>query len=168
MKYFDKVPAVLLLQDGTFFQGLSAGRIGTTWGEICFNTGMTGYQEVFTDPSYFGQILVMTHVHIGNYGVKASEMESSRVRINGLVRNYTNLFSRHQADASIQEYLLEQNLIAISDIDTRQLVRHIRNRGAMNAIISSETTDRDELMARLREVPSMAGLELASQVSTAA
>lgn len=167
MKYFDKVPAVLLLEDGTHFHGQSAGRIGTTTGEVCFNTGMTGYQEVFTDPSYFGQILVMTNAHIGNYGAFRDDQESSGVKINGLVvRNFTNLFSRKQADSSIQEYLLEQNLIGISDIDTRQLVRHIRSRGAMNAVISSETTDLEALTERLRQTPSMDGLELASQVST--
>jgi carbamoyl-phosphate synthase small subunit len=128
---------------------------------------MTGYQEVFTDPSYFGQILVMTNAHIGNYGALNSDAESARVRINGLVvRNFTNLYSRRMADSSIQEYLLEQNLIAISDIDTRQLVRHIRSKGAMNAIISSETTDLEVLRERLASVPSMDGLELASQVST--
>jgi len=167
MKYFEKVPAVLLLQDGTHFYGQSAGRIGTTWGEICFNTGMTGYQEVFTDPSYFGQLLVMTNAHIGNYGALQTDAESASTRINGLVvRNFTNLYSRKMADSSIQEYLLEQNLIGISDIDTRQLVRHIRSKGAMNAIISSEMTDLDILRERLAAVPSMDGLELASQVST--
>ena len=167
MKYFEKVPAVLLLEDGTHFSGQSAGKIGTTWGEICFNTGMTGYQEVFTDPSYFGQILIMTNVHIGNYGARAEDEESNGVKINGLVvKNFTNLFSRHQADSSIQEYLLNQNLIGISDVDTRALVRHIRSKGAMNAIISSETTDLEVLKEKLKAVPSMEGLELASQVST--
>lgn len=168
MKYFEKVPAILLLQDGTYFNGQSAGRIGTTYGEICFNTGMTGYQEVFTDPSYFGQLLVMTNAHIGNYGAMTADAQSAGTKINGLVvRNFTNLFSRKMADSSIQEYLLEQNLIAISDIDTRQLVRHIRSKGAMNAIISSEITDLEQLRARLEAAPSMDGLELASQVSTA-
>lgn len=167
MKYFEKVPAVLLLEDGTVFHGKSAGKIGTTTGEVCFNTSMTGYQEVFTDPSYFGQVLVMTNAHIGNYGAFDEDEESSGVKISGLVvKNFTNLFSRKMADSSIQEYLLEQNVIAISDVDTRALVRHIRSKGAMNCIISSETTDIDDLKARLAKVPSMEGLELASQVST--
>ncbi len=167
MKYFEKVPAVLMLEDGTHYSGQSAGRIGTTWGEICFNTGMTGYQEVFTDPSYFGQILIMTNVHIGNYGTLTADSESSGVKINGLVvRNFTNLFSRKMADASIQEYLLNQNLIGISDIDTRSLVRHIRSKGAMNAIISSESIDLEQLRHELNNAPSMGGLELASLVST--
>ena len=114
MKYFEKVPAVLLLEDGTVFHGKSAGKIGTTTGEVCFNTSMTGYQEVFTDPSYFGQVLVMTNAHIGNYGAFDEDEESSGVKISGLVvKNFTNLFSRKMADSSIQEYLLEQNVIAI-------------------------------------------------------
>jgi carbamoyl-phosphate synthase small subunit len=167
MKYFEKHPAVLILEDGTVFHGQSAGKIGTTWGEICFNTSMTGYQEVFTDPSYFGQILVMTNAHIGNYGTFHKDTESKGVKIAGLVvRNFTNVYSRKMADQSIQEYLLDENLIAIGDIDTRSLVRHVRSKGAMNAIISSETTDIETLKARLAEVPSMAGLELASKVST--
>ena len=167
MKYFDKVPAILLLEDGTVFRGQSAGKIGTTWGEICFNTSMTGYQEVFTDPSYFGQLLVMTNAHIGNYGTADSDMESDNVKISGLVvRNFTNLFSRKQADADIQQFLLDQNVIGISDVDTRALVRHIRDKGAMNGIISSDEADLSVLKKRLAAVPSMAGLELASKVST--
>jgi carbamoyl-phosphate synthase small subunit len=167
MKYFEKVPAVLLLEDGAVFYGKSAGKIGTTWGEICFNTSMTGYQEVFTDPSYFGQVLVMTNAHIGNYGTLKAESESDGVKIAGLVcRNFTNLFSRKGADQSVQEYLLSENLIAISDVDTRAIVRHIRSKGAMNCIISSETLDIEQLKKQMAKVPSMDGLELASKVST--
>lgn len=167
MENFEKVPAVLLLKDGTAFHGYSAGKIGTTTGEICFNTGMTGYQEIFTDPSYYGQILVMTNAHIGNYGTKADEVESEGIKISGLaVKNFTNLFSRRMTDNSIQDYLLDENLVAISDIDTRAIVRHIRNKGAMNCIISSETTDVTELQKKLAEVPDMNGLELSSKVST--
>ncbi|MFN0276932.1 MAG: carbamoyl-phosphate synthase domain-containing protein, partial [Chitinophagales bacterium] len=166
MENFEKVPAVLLLKDGTAFHGYSAGKIGTTTGEICFNTGMTGYQEIFTDPSYYGQILVMTNAHIGNYGTKADEVESEGIKISGLaVKNFTNLFSRRMTDNSIQDYLLDENLVAISDIDTRAIVRHIRNKGAMNCIISSETTDVTELQKKLAEVPDMNGLELSSKVS---
>lgn len=167
MKYFEKTPAVLLLEDGTTFYGKSAGKIGSATGEICFNTGMTGYQEIFTDPSYFGQIMVTTNAHIGNYGMRYEEDESHGVMIRGLVvKNFTNLYSRSLADTSIQEYLLENNLIAMSDVDTRALVMHIRSKGAMNAIISSDGRKVDELMEELRKVPSMAGLELSSQVST--
>lgn len=159
--------AYLLLEDGTLFKGRAAGKIGTTAGEICFNTGMTGYQEIFTDPSYFGQLMVMTNVHIGNYGVTQRERESGSIKIAGLIcRNYNVHYSRKRADESIQDYFEAESLVGICDIDTRALVRHIRSKGAMNAIISSEISDLDALRAKLAEVPQMAGLELASQVST--
>lgn len=167
MTHFTKLPAILLLADGTVFHGKAAGKIGTTAGEICFNTGMTGYQEIFTDPSYFGQIMVATNAHIGNYGIKNEEVESEKIQIAGLVcKNYNITYSRKQANESIQDYFQQQNIVGISDVDTRQLVRHIRDKGAMNAIISSEILDIDELKAKLDEVPSMDGLELSSQVST--
>jgi carbamoyl-phosphate synthase small subunit len=162
-----KLPAILLLADGTVFYGKAAGKIGTTTGEICFNTGMTGYQEIFTDPSYFGQIMVTTNAHIGNYGIMSDEVESNHIQIAGLVcKNYNIAYSRKQATESIQDYFTEQNIVSISDIDTRQLVRHIRDKGAMNAIISSEIMDIEELKKKLDEVPSMDGLELSSKVST--
>jgi carbamoyl-phosphate synthase small subunit len=167
MGNFASKPAILLLEDGTIFKGKSAGKIGTTTGEICFNTGMTGYQEVFTDPSYSGQLLVMTNAHIGNYGTKKVDMESESVKIAGLiVKNYTNDYSRPQADESIQDYLETNHLVGISDVDTRAIVRHIRSKGAMNAIISSEITDIENLKEQLAATPSMEGLELASTVST--
>ena len=167
MENFEKVPAVLLLADGTAFHGYSAGKIGTTTGELCFNTGMTGYQEIFTDPSYYGQILVMTNAHIGNYGTMAEEVESDSIKISGLaVKNFTNQFSRRKTTQTIQDYLIEESLVGISDVDTRAIVRHIRSKGALNCIISSETTDIDVLTAKLNEVPDMNGLELASRVST--
>ena len=160
-------PAVLLLADGTVFHGLAAGAIGTTTGEICFTTGMTGYQEVFTDPSYYGQLLVTTNAHIGNYGIKDAEIESDDIKINGLIcKNFTDAYSRVLADSSIQQYFEANNLVAICDVDTRALVRHIRDKGAMNGIISSETTDIPTLAAKLAQVPSMEGLELASKVTT--
>ncbi len=160
--------AVLLLEDGTVFYGKPAGKTGTTTGEICFNTGMTGYQEVFTDPSYYGQILVMTTDHIGNYGAKEAEAESDGIRIAGLVmKNFSgNAYSRPQASGSLQDYLERNHLVGISDLDTRAVVRHIRHKGAMNAIISSETTDLNVLKKKLKAVPSMAGLELSSKVTT--
>jgi carbamoyl-phosphate synthase small subunit len=167
MTYYTKLPAVLLLEDGTVYHGKAAGKIGTTTGEICFNTGMTGYQEIFTDPSYFGQIMVTTNAHIGNYGVHDEEIESGDIKISGLVcKNFNIAFSRKQSEKSIQDYFQEENIVGISDVDTRSLVRHIRDKGAMNAIISSEILDLDELKAKLAEVPSMDGLELSSQVST--
>lgn len=159
--------AILLLEDGTVFNGYAAGLIGTTTGEICFNTGMTGYQEIFTDPSYFGQILVTTTSHIGNYGVSNTEVESENVNISGLVcKKFSDVFSREFADGSLQEYFENKKVVAISDIDTRALVRQIRDKGAMNAIISSEEFDVAKLQAQLDKVPSMAGLELSSKVST--
>lgn len=167
MTTYTHLPAVLLLEDGTVYHGKAAGKIGTTTGEICFNTGMTGYQEIFTDPSYFGQIMVTTNAHIGNYGIADDENESSQIQISGLVcKNYNVTYSRKMGDKSIQNFFEDQNLVGISDIDTRSLVRHIRDKGAMNAIISSEILDVEELKNRLKEVPSMDGLELSSQVST--
>lgn len=167
MTNYSTLPAVLVLEDGTVFHGKAAGKIGTTTGEICFNTGTTGYQEIFTDPSYYGQIMVTTNAHIGNYGIDRDDEESGSIQIAGLVcKNYNISYSRKMADESIQNYFQEQNLVGISDIDTRSLVRHIRHKGAMNAIISSESLDVDTLKVRLREVPSMAGLELSSEVST--
>lgn len=167
MSDIQQVPAVLLLADGTVFHGLSAGKIGTTTGEICFNTGMTGYQEIFTDPSYYGQLMVMTNAHIGNYGIKRTESESYSIKINGLIcKNYTVPYHRPIGDQSIQTYFEEEALVGICSVDTRAIVRHIRSKGAMNAIISSETTDLKVLEQKLSEVPSMDGLELASAVST--
>ncbi len=161
--------AILLLDDGTVFHGKAAGIKGTATGEICFNTGMTGYQEIFTDPSYFGQIMVTTNVHIGNYGIKNAEAQSENIKINGLVcRSFNDKFSRPLGDSSIQEYFESNNTVAIYDLDTRSIVKKIRTQGAMNAIISSEVLDVEQLKKMLKEVPNMHGLELASQVSTKA
>src|SRR6185436_14677785 len=167
MKLIEKKPAILLLQDGTVFHGKAAGAIGTTTGEICFNTGMTGYQEIFTDPSYYGQLLVTTHVHIGNYGIHSEETESESIKIAGLIcRSFNVQFSRHAAFESIEDYFIRQKLVAISDVDTRAIVRHVRSKGAMNAIISSTITNIDELKTELAKCPPMEGLELSSKVST--
>jgi carbamoyl-phosphate synthase small subunit len=141
--------------------------VGTTGGELCFNTGMTGYQEVFTDPSYYGQVLIMNNVHIGNYGVKEADVESESVKIKGLIgRNLEELYSRKQAKGSLDEYLKAQHIVAIEGVDTRALVTKVREQGALNCLISSEIEDAEELKRKLAEVPSMAGLELASIVST--
>lgn len=159
--------AILVLQDGTYFEGNAIGKIGTTTGEICFNTGMTGYQEVFTDPSYFGQILVMTTDHIGNYGVHSEEVESDSIKIAGLVcKKFSPNFSRKLGSGSLDQYFTDNHLTGISDIDTRMLVAHIRETGAQNAIISSEILDVEALKVKLNEVPSMDGLDLAPSVST--
>lgn len=160
-------PATLLLADGHVFQGFSFGKKGTTTGEICFNTGMTGYQEVFTDPSYTGQVLIMNNVHVGNYGVKSGDVESDSIKIRGLIaRNLEEQFSRLQAEGNLNDYLVKNNIVAIEGIDTRALVAHIRTKGAMNCIISSEISDIAELKSELDKVPDMDGLELASTVST--
>jgi carbamoyl-phosphate synthase small subunit len=160
-------PAVLILEDGNIFYGKAFGKIGTATGEVCFNTGMTGYQEVFTDPSYYGQVLIMNSAHIGNYGVKAADVESDSVKVKAVIgRNLEDKYSRFMADASLQEYFEAQQVVAIDGIDTRALVAHIRTQGAMNCIISSETLDVEKLKADLKKVPSMDGLELASSVST--
>ena len=161
-------PAVLVLEDGTVFKGNAIGKIGTTTGEIAFNTGMTGYQEVFTDPSYWKQILIMNTAHIGNYGVHEDEIESDSMKISGLVvKKFSPTYSRPSAMGSLQEFMEKDECVGISDVDTRALVRHIRNQGAMNAIISSEDLDVESLKQKVKEVPSMAGLELSSQVSCA-
>jgi len=159
--------AILLLKDGTICYGTAFGAIGTTTGEICFNTGMTGYQEVFTDPSYYGQVLIMNSVHIGNYGVKDGDVESDGVKIKGLIgRNLEDQYSRKLANGSLEDYLVANKIVSIADVDTRALVSHIRTKGAMNCIISSEITDIEELKKKLAGVPDMNGLELASHVST--
>lgn len=160
-------PAILILTDGSVFTGTAFGKTGTATGEICFNTGMTGYQEVFTDPSYYGQVLVMNNVHIGNYGVKPTDVESDGVKVKAVIgRNLEEKYSRFMSDVSLQQYFEEQGVVAIDGIDTRSLVAHIRTQGAMNCIISSEQTDVEQLKAELDRVPSMSGLELASTVST--
>jgi carbamoyl-phosphate synthase small subunit len=162
-----QAPAILLLEDGTIHYGRAFGKKGTTCGEICFNTGMTGYQEVFTDPSYFGQIVIMNSVHIGNYGVKDEDIESDSVKIKGLIgRNLEELYSRKMAQGSLEDYLEKSNIVCIEDVDTRALVTHVRQKGAMNCIISSEILDVEELKKELAKAPPMAGLELASEVST--
>jgi carbamoyl-phosphate synthase small subunit len=160
-------PAILILEDGNVFHGKAFGKIGTTTGEICFNTGMTGYQEVFTDPSYYGQVVIMNNVHIGNYGINENEVESDSIKVKGIIgRNLEEQYSRFAADNSLQEYFEKQNIVAIDGIDSRALVIHIREAGAMNCIISSENENIEELKKILAEVPSMAGLELASKVSS--
>ena len=167
MEYKKRKKAILLLSDGTIFYGKSVYGEGTAFGEVCFNTGMTGYQEIYTDPSYFGQLMIMTNPHIGNYGVVNDESESDSVKISGLIcKNFSYNYSRELADSSLEEFLNKNNLFAISDIDTRALVSYIRDNGAMNAVITTDVDDIDSLSKKLAEVPSMEGLELASKVST--
>ena len=158
--------AYLLLEDGLLIEGIAIGKIGTSGGEICFNTGMTGYQEIYTDPSYYGQIIVNTTAHIGNYGAVDVEQESAHPTISGLVVNeFSTEFSRKSATESLQHYLETKGVVGITNIDTRMLVRYIRSKGAMNAIISSALSP-EELREKIKTVPSMDGLELSSIVTT--
>ena len=168
MKYKHRNKAFVLLADGTKFFGKSIGIEGSAFGEICFNTGMTGYQEIFTDPSYFGQIMVTTNTHIGNYGFLESESQWDQISISGLIcKDFSFSYSRPDAEMSLFEYLEKQKLVTISDVDTRALVNYIRENGAMNAVISTEIEKEKELIKKLQNSPSMSGLELASKVSTA-
>lgn len=167
MAYQQRKKALILLADGTIFHGKSVGIEGTATGEICFNTGMTGYQEIFTDPSYFGQLMVTTNAHIGNYGVHNDEVESDGIKISGLVcKNFSYITSRADSDGSLLDWFVKHNLVAISDVDTRALVSYIRDHGAMNAIISTEVDNINALKEQLANTPDMKGLELASKVST--
>ncbi len=161
------VPAYLYLEDGTFLKGKAFGAKGTSGGELCFNTGMTGYQEVFTDPSYTGQALIMNTVYIGNYGVKGDDVESDSVRVSAVIcKNISHRYSRMTADDSLENYFIKNNIVAIYDVDTRALVQHVRNKGAMNCVISTEISDPEALKAELVKVPDMDGLELSSVIST--
>ena len=167
MTYKTRRKALLLLADGTKFFGKAVGAEGTRFGEICFNTGMTGYQEIFTDPSYFGQLIVTTNAHIGNYGVQIEEAQSDGIKIAGLIcKNFSYDYSRPAADISLEQYLNDNDLFAISDVDTRALVNYIRENGAMNAVITTDVDNEAALRAELAALPSMEGLELASKVST--
>lgn len=170
MKYQERKKALLLLEDGTIFYGKAVGnKEGTAYGEVCFNTGMTGYQEIFTDPSYYGQLMVTTNAHIGNYGTHVDEVESDSIKIAGLIcKNFSYDYSRPAADKSLEDFLNDNKILAISDVDTRALVSYIRDNGAMNALISTKVDAIDNLKEELKNVPSMEGLELASKVSTAA
>jgi carbamoyl-phosphate synthase small subunit len=159
--------ALLLLKDGTLFRGKAYGKIGTCTGEIAFNTSMTGYQEIITDPSYTGQVLILNNCYTGNYGALAADTESNKVQISGLIcKNISNKDSRFMADQTLQEYLEANNVVCIYDIDTRALVAHVRDAGVMNCVISSEEKSIDELKAILAATPDMEGLELSSTVST--
>jgi len=167
MKYQKLKKAIILLADGTIFHGKAVGKEGSAFGEVCFNTGMTGYQEIFTDPSYYGQLMVTTNAHIGNYGVNNEEIESDSIKISGLIcKNFSYDFSRENADASLEDFLNDNNLLAISDVDTRSLVAYIRDNGAMNAVISTDVDNIEGLKKDLANIPNMDGLELASKVST--
>ena len=160
-------PAILLFEDGREFHGSSLGYIGETTGEICFNTGMSGYQEILTDPSYCKQIVTMTSPHIGNYGVNAEDIESDRIQVSGfIIKEATDIPSNWRSTQSIGNYLNEQKIVGIQNVDTRSITRHIRDKGAMNGIISAIDSNIDSLKQKLLQVPSMSGLDLAKLVTT--
>ena len=160
-------PAVLALEDGTTFQGVAVGATGTITGEACFNTGMTGYQEVLTDPSYHGQIVSMTAPQIGNTGVNGFDDQSRRPWVSGFVmKDIAETPSSWRSTGSLHDYLVRHEVPGIADIDTRRLTRHIRDRGAMRAALSTDGLDCDELVDRARATPTMTGLDLAREVTT--
>lgn len=167
MKYKKREEALVLLADGTVFYGKSIGIKGSAFGEICFNTGMTGYQEIFTDPSYFGQIMVTTNAHIGNYGTVEEESQSDSIKIAGLIcKNFSFQHTRPRGTKDLFDFFADQNKVAISDVDTRALVKYIREHGAQNAVVTTEVDRLEELKEELKVYPSMEGRELASAVST--
>ena len=158
---------ILLLDDGRKFEGKSLGFPGETIGEICFNTGMTGYQEILTDPSYCSQIVTMTSPHIGNYGINEEDVESNKIQVAGFVIKEESISpSNWRSTDSLNTYLKKNKIVGIQRIDTRALTRHIRDQGAMNGIISSVDTDINSLSNKLKNAPSMNGLDLAKVVST--
>ena len=159
--------AVLLLDDKRVFKGTVFGTIGDAVGEVCFNTGMTGYQEILTDPSYAKQMVTMTAPHIGNYGVNTEDVESEKIQVSGfIIKEESFVPSSWRSEMSLSEYLKKQNVVGIKNIDTRALTKHIRDNGAMNGIISSRVNELDKLSSKLNETPSMKGLDLAKIVST--
>ncbi|HEU5013782.1 MAG TPA: glutamine-hydrolyzing carbamoyl-phosphate synthase small subunit [Roseiflexaceae bacterium] len=163
----ERKPALLVLEDGTTWPGYAFGAIGERTGEIVFNTAMTGYQEVLTDPSYYGQIVVMTAPHIGNTGVNFEDEESQRAWLSGfVVRAASQRVSNWRAEKSLDEYLRDQGVVGITGVDTRALVRHIREQGAMRAVIASVDIDADRLIEMARSSPSMEGLDLVKYVTT--
>ena len=167
MSYIERPKAIVLLEDGTVFFGKSVGISGTSFGEICFNTGMTGYQEIFTDPSYYGQIMVTTNAHIGNYGTQNLDNQSDSIKIAGLIcKNFSFNFSRYGQTSDLYSFFKNQNKLVVSNVDTRALVKYIRENGAMNALITTELEKINSLKKELKKIPSMKGMELVSKVST--
>ncbi|MBS3956955.1 MAG: glutamine-hydrolyzing carbamoyl-phosphate synthase small subunit [Clostridiales bacterium] len=159
-------PALLALEDGTVFAGVACGALGEAAGEIVFNTSITGYQEVLTDPSYAGQIITMTMPHIGNYGVNGADMESRDVFASGLVvREMSEAVSNWRAEESLRDFLVRHGVVAIEDVDTRRLTRHIREAGAMRAVISTTDLDERSLVAKAKASPGLVGRDLVAQVA---
>ncbi|MFN1834992.1 glutamine-hydrolyzing carbamoyl-phosphate synthase small subunit [Balneola sp. MJW-20] len=166
MSLYPRNKAILALSDGTVVHGQAVGKQGITGGELCFNTSMIGYQEIFTDPSYYGQLMMMTYPHIGNYGTIPRDDEARRVMVAGaILRSFSWEYSNPMADRSLQEYFEDNELVGISGVDTRMLVRHIREKGVMNAVISSTELDEDKLVQMAKDWDDMKGLELATKVT---
>ena len=156
----------LVLENGTVLEGKSFGYVGESIGEICFNTGMTGYQEILTDPSYCGQLVTMTQPHIGNYGINSEDVESNQIQVSGfIIKQESIITSNYRSKQAIGDYLQENKIVGIQDVDTRMLTRIIRNEGAMNAIISSIDTNKSSLLHKLKQAPNMSGLDLAKVVT---
>jgi len=159
--------AILALEDGTVFEGRSFGAPAERSGEVVFNTAITGYQEIFTDPSYTGQIVILTYPQIGNYGTAVSDNEAVKPHIEGLVvREFSGVTSNWRSDTEARSFLSKSNIPVVSDLDTRALVRHLRSRGVMRGVLSAIEKDASKLVAKARSIPSMAGLDLATRVST--
>ena len=159
---------ILALEDGRYFRGRGAGARAEASGEVVFNTGLTGYQEIFTDPSYSGQIVVLTYPHIGNYGTNAEDSESTQPYIEGLVvREFSQVASNWRSDERADDFLAKRGIPIIAEIDTRALVRHIREQGSLRGVISSRESDPRKLVERARRIPKMTGQDLATGVSTA-
>lgn len=157
----------LALEDGTFFQGISFGAEGEKAGEVVFNTSLTGYQEVLTDPSYKGQIVIMTNPHIGNYGINDEDNESDAPKVEGfIVREASSIYSNWRAKKSLHEFLLEHNIMGMQEVDTRALVRHIRYEGAMRGVLSTLDHDKESLVEKAKKVPSMIGADWVKYVTS--
>ena len=158
-------PAKLALEDGTVYSGTSFGAVGEVNGEVCFNTSMTGYQEILTDPSYRGQIVTMTYPQIGNYGVNAADHESERPHLSGfIVREHSRVASNFRSEGDLGSFLTEHNVVGLAGIDTRALVRHIRSRGAMKGVLSTTDLDDASLVAKAKSSPGLVGRDLVSEV----
>ncbi len=159
--------AILALEDGTVFEGRSFGAPAERSGEVVFNTALTGYQEIFTDPSYTGQIVILTNPQIGNYGTAVSDNEATKPHIEGLVvREFSGITSNWRSDTEARSFLAKSNIPVVSDLDTRALVRHLRSRGVMRGVLSAIEKDAGKLVEKARSIPSMSGLDLATRVST--
>ncbi|MGM0364928.1 MAG: glutamine-hydrolyzing carbamoyl-phosphate synthase small subunit [Actinomycetota bacterium] len=161
-----KKNAILILEDGKVFEGKGFGFSGEAVGEVVFNTSMTGYQEILTDPSYCEQIVNMTYPLIGNYGINSKDIESKKIQAKGfIVREYSETYSNWRAERSLQQYLEESKIVGITEVDTRQITRHVREEGAMKGIISTQTDDVASLRAKIDRHPDMIGRDLADYVT---